>query len=405
MPFARLFRSHSRLLAALFTIPTFIAGCGGGGGAPPVTIQQNSVVVGDFNGDGRLDLAVAAARFSGAASLSGEVELFFQDPARPGFFFSPGLLAVGNDPSQLAAGDLNGDGVADLAVANTDSDSVSVILSNPARPGSFFPAVDYPCGAAPLAVAIGDLNSDGRADIAVAVADGVDLLFQNPAARGTFLLSSPPELAVTGGTFAVAIGDLDGDRLPDLAAAASSSVAVFFQEPGTPGTFAQAASFAAGLQPNGVAIADFDRDGLLDIAVANTGSSTDGSGASVSVLIQDPQTAGNFLPARNFGTPNGARNLAVGDLNGDGFPDIAVASVVFDSPNPGIISVFLQNSAAPGNFLFASTHPNGFTPQSVAIGDLDIDGRPDIAIQDGPSILFQDPLRPGTFFEETVVGP
>jgi hypothetical protein len=123
------------------------------------------------------------------------------------------------------------------------------------------------------------------------------------------------------------------------------------------------------------------------------------------VLLQDPATARNFLPVRNFATPNGAQNLAVGDLNGDGFPDIAVASVVLSSANAGSVSIFLQDSAAPGNFLFADSKPDGFNPVSVAIGDLNIDGKPDIALQDGPSILFQDPLRPGIFFNELLIGP
>jgi hypothetical protein len=320
-------------------------------------------------------------------------------------FFQATPLAVGKNPGQIATADLNGDGLLDLVVANTDSDSVSVLLNDPLRPGIFLPAVDYPCGPAPLSVAIGDLNRDGFPDIAVAVDDGVDILIQNTAVAGTFLLSSPPELTVTGGTFSVAIGDLDGDGNRDIAAAGASTVDVFFQKPLTPGAFFLPASLAAGLRPNAVAIADIDRDGLLDIAVANLGSAVDGSGASISVLIQDPATAGDFLPARNFATPNGAQNLAVGDLNGDPFPDIAVASVVLSSANPGSVSIFLQDSAAPGNFLFAGTKPDGFTPFSVAIGDLNIDGKPDIANQDGPSILFQDPLRPGIFFNELLIGP
>jgi len=397
-------RIQDMLLAVTVAFVLGIMAACGGGGTPPATIaEQNSVVVGDFNGDGRLDLAVSTGFVSGSTAFSGDVEVLLQDRAVSGSFFQQGIFSVGIDPFHLAAADLNGDGLPDLITANTGSDTVSVLLNNPLRPGSFFSAVDFPCGPGPLSVATGDLNRDGLPDIAVAVADGVDILFQNPASRGTFF---PPAFqALGGGTFSVAVGDLDGDGFPDIAAAGLDAVHVFFQDPLASGTFFLPERFAAGLQPNAVVAADFDRDGLLDIAVANTGSSVDGSGASISVLLQDPQLAGNFLAARSFATPNGAQNLAVGDLDGDGFPDIVVASVVFSSPNPGIVSLFLQNSAAPGNFLLASTHPDGFTPQSVAIGDLDNDGRPDIAIQDGPSILFQDPLRPGTFFEEVLVFP
>ena len=407
MTIVRLVSVRALMLAttAVFFLVT-IAACGGGGSPPPIiTAQQNSVVVGDFNGDGRLDLVVSTALSSGTLSIPGQVELFLQDPARPGFFFQTTSFAVGKDPNQVVTADLNGDGLLDLVVSNTDSNSVSVLLNDPLRPGIFLPAVAYPCGPAPLSVAVGDLNRDGLPDIAVAVDDGIDILVQNPAVPGTFLLSSPPELAVSGGTFSVAVGDLDGDGIQDIAAAGPSTVDVFFQKPLTPGAFFQATSFTAGLRPNAVAITDIDRDGLFDIAVANLGSSVDGSGSSFSILLQDPATAGNFLLARNFATPNGAQNLAVGDLNGDTFPDIAVASVVLSSANPGSVSIFLQDPAAPGNFLFAGSKPDGPNPLSVAIGDLNIDGRPDIAIQDGPSILFQDPQQPGTFFNEAVIGP
>jgi hypothetical protein len=400
-------RAFKLTLAA--TLLGLLAGCGGGGSSSPAAVaQQNGVVTGDFDNDGRLDLAVTTAFFSGNLSLSGQVEVFFQDraPALPGFFSQKLVIPVGFSPSQLAVADLNGDGLPDLAVANTDSDTVSVIFNNRLAPGNFLGAVDFPCGIAPLSVAIGDLNRDGLPDIAVAVDDGVDILLQTPA--GTFVLSTPSALALTGGAFSVAVGDLDGDGIRDIAvsgidAAGRDAVHVFFQDPLAPGAFFLPNTFTAGIRPNGVAIADIDQDGLLDIAVANSGSSIDGSGSTVSILLQDPLLARSFLHDRDIPTPNGTRNLAADDLDGDGFPDIAVASVVFQSQNTGLVSVLLQNPVT-GNFL-RQDHLNGFTPQSVAIGDLNIDGRPDIAIQDGPSILFQDPLRPGIFFNEVVIGP
>jgi hypothetical protein len=238
--------------------------------------------------------------------------------------------------------------------------------------------------------------------MAIAVADGVDILFQNPALPGAFIFASPAELGVLDGTFSVAVGDLDGDGVADIAAAGFNDVQVFFQVPLVAGAFFAASVFDAGISPNSVAIADIDQDGLLDIAVANLGLDADGSGASISILIQDPVIAGNFLAVRNTAVSNGAQNLAAADLNGDGFPDIAVASVVLNSPNPGIISIFLQDPVT-GALNLSAAKPNGFTPLFVATGDLNADGLPDIAIQDGPSILFQDPLQPGTFFDEVLL--
>ena len=405
MNFSLCDRFHAVLLAAVLILAGLTAGCGGGSSPPPppLTARQNGVVTGDFNGDGRLDVAVSAALFSGSVPVDGEVQILLQDPLNPGFFIFRGAFATGVDPSRMAAADLNGDGLLDLAVGNTGSGTVSVLFNNPARPGTFLPAIDFSCGPGPLAVAIGDLNRDGLPDIAVAVSDGVDILFQNPALRGTFLLASPPELAVAGGTFSVAVGDLDGDGIPDLAAAGPSLVEVFFQQPLSPGNFFASAAFAAGTRPNAVVIADIDRDGLADIAVANLGSAVDGSGASFSVLVQDPLVAGNFLATRNFATSNGAQDLAVADLDGDGFPDVAVASVVFNPGSAGVVSIFLQNPAAPGNFTLSAAKTDGFDLVSIAIGDLNTDGKPDIATQDGPSVFFQDPFRPGIFLNEVLI--
>lgn len=396
------------LAAPVILVIGMIAGCGGGDGTviitpTPTSSFQEAVATGDFNGDGRLDLAVATSVSAGTVSLPGQVEVFFQDPLNPGFFFLQAVYEVGNDPFRLAAGDLNGDGRPDLAVANSSSDSVSVLINNPLSPGNFRPAVDFATGPAPLSVAIGDLDGDGLPDITVAVADGVDILFQN--LNGTFSLSAPPELALTDGAFSVAVGDLDGDGFPDIAAAGADAVFVFFQDPLFPGEFFLPEGFVAGVLPNAVAVADIDLDGLDDIAVANNGALVTGSGASVTVLIQDPLVAGNFLTAGNFTTPNGAQDLAVGDLDGDGFPDIAVASVVFQSNDAGVVSVLLQDPFAPGIFFAPDIYLDGFTPQSVAIGDLDGDARPDIAVQDGPEILFQDPLFPGIFFDGVLAAP
>ena len=397
---------HGFILAAAVSLMGAFAGCGGNEPtSPPVVTRQSSVVAGDFNSDGRLDLAISASISTGSTFLPGKVTVYFQDsaPALPGLFSKRTEFDAGIDPAHIAGADVNGDGLPDLLTANFGSDSVSVLLNDPVRPGSFFPAVDYPGIPASRSIAVGDLNRDGLPDLAVAASDGIYILFQNPNARGTF--TAPFRLAIAGGAFSAAIGDLDGDGCADIAAAGRDMVGVFFQNRLIRGALSLPASFAAGINPNAVAIADIDRDGLLDIAVANIGAAPDGSGATISVLLQDPRHVGNFLPASNFNNPKGARNLAVSDLNDDGFSDITVASTEPRSQNPGVISVFLQNPAAPGNFLLPASYQGGFTPLSVAIGDLNGDGKQDIVIQERPGILFQDPRTPGIFFNEVVVGP
>ena len=96
--------------------------------------------------------------------------------------------------------------------------------------------------------------------------------------------------------------------------------------------------------------------------------------------------------------------MKINDLNEDNRPDLALGTVVYQRQNPGAVSVLLQNASLPGTFFAASNYYAGFTPNFIATGDLNEDGKIDIAICEGPSILFQDPESAGTFLPLTIVG-
>lgn len=399
----------SCMLTVAVSSNLLLSGCSGGGDVIPPFTLQFSIAIGDVNGDGRPDLALADTFIAGPPPHPGHAAVILQDPGRPGSFFPALNFATGSDPVFITIGDLNGDGLPDLVVANSNSHNVSILLQDPNHPGSFLPAKNYATGRFPNSIAIGDLNGDGRPDLAIATSGpgAVSILIQGPSLPGSFF---PATTLLPGSTASsVAIGDLNSDGKLDIAVANAGNdgignVFVLMQDPASPGAFLPAASFKAGLQPISIAIGDLNGDGSPDLAVANLGSPSDGGTTSVSVILQNPLVPGNFLAATNYPTGFGSQSVAIGDLNGDGRLDLAVANAG-SLGSTGSISVLLQDPANPGTYLTATNYPGRSQPLSVAIGDLNGDGKPDLAVADGgASVLFQDQSRPGNFFNSVLVG-
>ena len=236
-----------------------------------------SVAIGDLNGDGDPDLAVANRWNNNVSVLLGNGDGSFQSALNYG---------AGSEPFTVAIGDLNGDGDPDLAVANVVSNNVSVLLGN--GDGSFQSAVNYGAGDEPSSVAIGDLNGDGDPDLAVAnfYSDNVSVLLGN--GDGSF--QSAMNYGAGNGTLSVAIGDLNGDGDPDLAVANFYSDNVSVLLGNGDGSFQSAVNYGAGNEPVFVAIGDLNADGDPDLAVANRESD------NVSILINTG--TGGFVDVR-----------------------------------------------------------------------------------------------------------
>ena len=243
--------------------------------------------------------------------------------------FGPAMnFAVGHQPVSVPIGDLDADGKLDLAVANFGSDTVSILHGT--GNGSFWAATSFAVGHLPESVAIGDLNGDGQLDIAVANRghNNVSILFRDYYG-GSF--KAARNFAVGIAPVSVAIGDLNGDGQPDLAVANSLSgnVSILLNSDSGDEAFSPATHFAVGGNPYSVAIGDLNRDGKLDLAVAN--------GANVSILLGTG--VGAFGPTANYAAGFIPRAIAIGDLNGDGRPDLTVAndgdvSVLLNGPTP-----------------------------------------------------------------------
>src|SRR6266568_3185377 len=286
------------------------------------------VVTADFNGDGKLDLAVSNYGDNSFSVLLGNGDGTFQPPR---------TLPIGTHPALVAVGDFNGDGKPDLAISSVGDNTVSVLLGN--GDGTFLAPQVTPVGLNPWYFAVGDFNGDGKLDLAVAdygcpldctssPSNTVTVLLGN--GNGTFLPG--PSLTVGNGPAGVAVGDFNGDGKPDLAVANLNDNTLSILLGNGDGTFQAPQTFAGvGTKPYFVAVGDFNRDGKPDLAITNH------LGNTVTVLLGNGD--GTFQPAQTFLVDSDPVYATVADFNGDGVQDLAVANL-----HALTISVLLGNA-------------------------------------------------------------
>jgi FG-GAP-like repeat/CARDB/Divergent InlB B-repeat domain/FG-GAP repeat len=323
---------------------SILLGDGVGSFGPPADFAAGHgpkyLTIADFNGDGHPDLAVANVGDNTVSILPGD---------GLGAFGSPTFYTVGHFPESITTADFNGDGHTDLAVPDASDDAVSILLGN--GDGTFGPAADVPVGDNPLSVAVGDFNGDGHPDLAVANFSGnsITVVFGN--GDGTF--GGAQTLMPGNGPQTVAISDLNGDGNADLAVSNfyDNTVSIFLGS-GT-GTFGSRTDFSAGNAPAVVAAEDLNGDGHPDLAVADVYAS------SVAILLGDG--AGSFGPAANFAAGGSPTSLAIGDLNGDGKKDLAAAI-----PGANSLSIFYGD----GNGSFGPPASVAWDPGPHVVQDL-----------------------------------
>jgi hypothetical protein len=249
-----------------------------------------------------------------------------------GGFQSNGSFPAGNFSWASTLADFNGDGKLDIAVANLNGGDISILLGN--GDGTFQPAVSYPAGDSPKFVAAALLNGDGNLDLAVAdstTGNNIAILIGN--GDGTFR----PAVFYQAGADPnyIAIADYNSDGKLDLAVANSGELDVSVLLGNEDGTFQPRTDFPIPEAPWRISAADFDGDGNLDLATANAGLG--GFGTTMSALLGDGQ--GGFAPAVSFRTDDDPHTVAVGDFDLNGYPDLAVTA-----PFSNTVGIFLNGS-------------------------------------------------------------
>ncbi len=330
--------------------------------------SPRSVAVGDFTGDGNLDLVTANYFPSTVSVLLGNGDLSFVPQA---------TFTTGTNPDYVAVADLNTDGKLDLAVTNLMSNNVSILLGN--GNGTFAPQTTFGTGGKPVAVVIDDFDRDGKLDLAVTNNQDASVSILQGSGNGLFF----PQVTFAAGNTpgSLAVGTFDADNTLDLAIVNGLDNTVSVLRGNGDGSFTSPFSFATGAFAYFVAAGDFNADGKLDLAVANLDSD------NVSVLLGNGD--GLFQSQTTFAVGDQPRFVGIADLNGDGKLDLFAAN-----GNNSNVGVLLGNGN--GTFGAQTTFTTGPLPLSLALADFNSDGRADLAVAEANgnnvSVL---PAKPG----------
>jgi hypothetical protein len=348
-----------------------------------------NVAIADLNGDGTPDLATA----NSAPTFSVLLNTTDTNATTPSFRASVDF-ATASEPGPVAIGDINGDGKPDVAAVLDFSNTVSVFLNTTptdATLPSFETPFDFTTGSSPDFVAIGDVNGDGKPDLIVVNrgASTVSVLLNTTAMNAT-MASFAANVDFTTGSVpdCVAIGDINGDGKPDLVVvnSGSNTVSVLLNiteaNANTP-SFSPRVDFMTGPLPSSVAIGDINGDGKPDVVVTDQQLGAN----AISVLLNTTTMYANtpsFAAKVDFTTGSMPDSVATSDFNGDGKPDVVVAN-----SGSNTVSVLL-NTTAPNadtpSFAAGFDFATGPSPDSIAVGDINGDGKPDLVVADQTSV-------------------
>ena len=335
----------------------------------PVGIHPSMLSIADVNRDGNADILVANGGSGNVSVYLGDGKGGFSQPSGSPF-------PAGQNPTDTATGDFNGDGNLDVAIANHGIKTVTVLLGNGKGQFSFGPGSPFnvESNPHPHGIAVADFNGDKKPDIAIDSWSENKVLVMFGKGDGAF---QTPGVKFDVGKMPyqrLRTADFNEDGKADLVTSnfEGSSVSILLAD--GHGNFTRK-DFPASPDPVGIAIADLNGDHHLDIAIAHySGQGTDPSKNGLSVLFGDGKGSFTLVKGSPFSTGHYPGTLAAGDLNGDGLADIVV-------PNneDGTLTIYLcgRNAITPAAY---SPIRVGHTPHGVAVADLNHDGKGDIVV-------------------------
>ncbi len=324
----------------------------------------------DLDGDGKPDLATANYNGNSMSILKNTSTggNFSYDPHVD---YSTGLLS-----QDVFKGDFNGDGKPDLAVVNWNSNTFSV-FRNTSTAGtiSFAPKLDFATGTSPNSIAIGDIDGDGHPDVVVTNVNSHDVTIHWNTGYNGSIQFAPPLYFPTGfNPYNVILRDLDGDGKTDMALSVNgANKLAVFRNTSTPNniSFDPRSDINTGPGPFWVTAGDLDLDGKTDLVVTNNQGTTLSVYRNISTF-----SVILFSPKVDFFTGVFPQHVVIGDLDGDGKPEIALAG------NDGFASLasIYKNNSTVGNISFANKvdYVTTGSAYDIKLGDVNADGKPDV---------------------------
>ena len=329
-------------------------------GSPPA-----GVAAADLNGDGILDLIITNYNLAGNNTFS----VLLGNP--DGSFQAPSPHATGLGSVGVATGDFNGDGNLDVVIANSGTNAVSVEFGD--GHGGFTSEADLTTALGPVGVVVADFDRDGHADLAVTnynVGNGNSVTVLLGNGDGTF--KPAQQYTVGHGPYGIVAADFNDDGLPDLAVVnhVDGNVSILLNTGN--GSFQLSNTYAVGSGPTAIVAADFKGTGVLDLAVTNSDDGT----VSVLTGVGD----GTFSTRVDYLIGVGPYGIVVADFNGDHRADLATAN-----PNDNTVSILTNDGH--GGFPTVQSYPVGADPIFLAAADFNGDGVPDLAVSNhgGPA--------------------